>query len=104
MRSLSTIWGKPTMRTINLAVLALALVVCTLAYGVSGAAAQGDPRQLCQSDAMRLCSEFVPDEGRITACMMRKRRFLSQECRMAMAGGRHGRHEGRRHRHCRHCS
>ena len=92
------------MRTINLAVLALLVAVCGLAYGVSGAAAQGDARQLCQNDAMRLCSEFVPDEGRITSCMIHKRRYLSPECRVAMGGGRHGRHERRaHHRHCRHC-
>jgi hypothetical protein len=84
------------------AVLALATIV--VVSGVHGAGAQGDPRQVCQNDAMQLCGEFVPDEKKITACMMRKHRQVSAECRLAMAhGGRHAGHEGRRHRHCRHC-
>ncbi len=47
------------------------------------AAAQGTPeqRQACQPDAMRLCSEFVPDVDRITACMIKNRIRLSPPCR-----------------------
>jgi hypothetical protein len=47
------------------------------------AAAQGTPeqRQACQPDAMRLCSEFVPDVDRITACMIKHRIRLSPACR-----------------------
>jgi hypothetical protein len=30
---------------------------------------------------MRLCSEFVPDVDRITACMIKKRIRLSPPCR-----------------------
>jgi hypothetical protein len=47
------------------------------------AAAQGTPeqRQACQPDAMRLCSEFVPDVDRITACMVKNRIRLSAPCR-----------------------
>jgi hypothetical protein len=93
------------MRTIHVVVSALALAVVVIVSGVDGAAAQGDPRQVCQNDALSLCGEFVPDEQKITACMIRKHRQVSAECRAAMAhGGGHGRHEGRRHhRHCRHC-
>ena len=58
-----------------------------LAWAVSftptPAAAQGTPeqRQACQPDAMRLCSEFVPDVERITACMVKNRIRLSPPCR-----------------------
>jgi hypothetical protein len=47
------------------------------------AAAQGTPeqRQACQPDAMRLCSEFIPDVERITACMVKNRIRLSPPCR-----------------------
>jgi len=94
------------MRTIHLVALALVLAVAVVVSGVHGAAAQGDPRQVCQNDALQLCGEFVPDEQKITACMRRKHRQVSAECRAAIAhgGGGHARHEGRRHhRHCRHC-
>jgi hypothetical protein len=58
----------------------------SLAWAVSlaPAMAQGTPeqRQACQGDAMRLCSEFVPDVERITACMVKKRIRLSPGCRV----------------------
>jgi hypothetical protein len=58
--------------------------------GVGGAAAQqGTPeaRQACTPDAMRLCSDFIPDVAKVTHCMMAKRGQLSAACRAAMAGG-----------------
>ena len=47
------------------------------------ATAQGTPEQraACEGDAMRLCSEFIPDVARITRCMEVKRRQLSPRCR-----------------------
>jgi hypothetical protein len=60
-----------------------------LLYGLQGAEAQVvDVRQACTPDAMRLCSEFIPDEAKITVCMHTKRAQLSVECRTAMAGPR----------------
>jgi hypothetical protein len=73
----------------------LALPVGALLWGVGAAGAQGvDVRQACTPDAMRLCSEFIPDVAKITTCMHAKRAQLSQECRSAMGAGRH---VGRRH-------
>jgi hypothetical protein len=82
-------------------------VVGICVVGITGAAAQAsdETRQACTGDAMRLCSEFVPDVPKITACMMRKRAQLSGECRLAMAHEHmRYRHTGRvycRHKHCR---
>jgi hypothetical protein len=47
------------------------------------ATAQGTPeqQQACQPDAMRLCSEFIPDVPSITKCMDRNRASLSPVCR-----------------------
>jgi hypothetical protein len=76
--------GPKHVSSFSLAVMATA---CGLAWAVSfmpaPAAAQGTPeqRQACQPDAMRLCSEFVPDVDRITACMIKKRIRLSPPCR-----------------------
>jgi hypothetical protein len=57
-------------------------------FGLAGAGAQGvDVRQACTPDAMRLCSDFIPDVAKITSCMTAKRALLSPECRLAMAGG-----------------
>jgi hypothetical protein len=48
---------------------------------------QGTPeqRQACAPDAMRLCSDFIPDVPKITKCMKEKRDQLSEACRRAMA-------------------
>jgi hypothetical protein len=56
----------------------------------SPAPAQGTPEQraACEGDAMRLCSQFIPDVQRITACMSGKRRYLSPRCRAVFDGKR----------------
>ncbi len=81
--------GKDQMRTIFL-VCRLALPVgALLLSGLSGARAEVpvDVQQACTPDAMRLCSDTIPDVVRTTACMKAKRAQLSTECRVAMAGG-----------------
>jgi hypothetical protein len=82
------------LRTLYLAcrtVLPLGLLLIAIAaMGAGGAAAQqGTPeaREACTPDAMRLCSDFIPDVAKVTRCMMAKRGQLSAACRMAMAGG-----------------
>jgi hypothetical protein len=93
------------MRIVHLAgaVALLALLFCRL----DGASAQGSDaaRQACTPDAMRLCSDVIPDVARVTACMKAKYRQLSEPCRVAMRGGPSGRHYGHYHhyRHCHHC-
>jgi hypothetical protein len=61
--------------------VALVAVAGTLSVG---AAAQGTPEQraACQGDAERLCSQYIPDVERITACMKQNRRSLSPRCRV----------------------
>lgn len=77
------------MRTI-LHVCRLALPVGVLllcGVGVASAEVPADVQQACTPDAMRLCSDTIPDVAKTTACMKAKRAQLSQECRVAMAGG-----------------
>src|SRR5689334_17719293 len=67
--------GTDHMGTMRFA-LRLALPVGALLIGLQAAAAQdrmAEARQACTPDAMRLCSEFVPDANRVRACMMSKR-------------------------------
>jgi hypothetical protein len=92
------------MHTIRI-IVCLALPAAVLFFGLNHASAQGTPdaRQACTPDAMRLCSDVIPDVQKVTACMMAKRSQLSAECRLAMAGGGHAaHHRGRVHckRHC----
>lgn len=85
----------------------LALPAGLLLGSLNGASAQGsdEARQACTPDAMRLCSEFIPDAEKVKSCMLRKRAQLSEACRLAMRGGprEHGRrvyhHRARHYRH-----
>jgi hypothetical protein len=76
----------------------LALPVGLLVGGINAASAEvsQEVQQACTPDAMRLCSEFIPDRAKITACMMHKRRELSETCLTAMHGGARGRRVVRR--------
>ena len=73
--------------TLPIAVLPRCSALRSLA---SPAAAQGtqEQRAACENDAMRLCGEFVPDVDRITACMHRKRAYLTPRCRAVFGKGR----------------
>ncbi len=84
----------------------LALLAGVLLSGLDRADAEvsADVQQACTPDAMRLCSEFIPDVAKITACMKAKRAQISAACLTAMRGGRHevrreARHIVRRERH-----
>lgn len=68
----------------------LALPGALLVGGINAASAEvsQEVEQACTPDAMRLCSEFIPDRAKITACMMRRRRDISQPCLTAMRGMR----------------
>jgi hypothetical protein len=35
----------------------------------------------CSGDAMRLCSDAIPDEAKVTSCMMARKPDLSAGCR-----------------------
>ena len=76
-----------------------ALLVGLVFIGVSAAAAQdgtSEQRQACAPDAMRLCSDAIPDVPKITKCMIAKYKELSEPCRLAM------RHSAGAHRAYRH--
>ena len=99
------------LRTLYLACRAVLpaglLLIAIAAMGVGGAAAQqGTPeaREACTPDAMRLCSDFIPDVAKVTHCMMAKRGQLSAACRMAMAHGTSHRASPRYYLHYRHCT
>ena len=59
----------------------------------AGAEASQESREACTPDAMRLCSDFIPDVPKITKCMKAKYKELSEPCRLAM------RHKHTVHRH-----
>ncbi|MCS3728739.1 hypothetical protein [Bradyrhizobium betae] len=66
-------------KSVLAAVSGLALAV--LVQPGTGFAYTQEEQQACSPDAMRLCSEFVPNVDAITACMIRKKTQLSPQCR-----------------------
>jgi hypothetical protein len=70
-----------------------------LMSGVTKAAAQAvNAEQACTPDVMRLCNEFIPDRGRITACLRAKRHQLSRECSAVMSPKAKTKHKSKQRR------
>ena len=68
------------MRTFCAALFIVAMMVPASAYTDEQVSA-------CTPDVMRLCSEAIPDEGRITKCMIQKKKQISATCMMVMKNG-----------------
>lgn len=70
------------MRTGSVAVL----VFSALAFVPS--ASYADNRQddgACVSDAMNICSQYIPDRARVAGCLMSNRNRISPSCRAQLA-------------------
>lgn len=88
----------------TMALLAFALV-CAPARAQTSADTAG--QQACGNDAFSLCSDAIPDRGRIEACLRRNYSRVSPACRRYMASfGRTHRvargHAARHHRQVKH--
>ncbi len=57
-----------------------------------------EQQQACTPDAMSFCGAFIPDPGRVRACLLSRRASLSPECRAAIAPKAQASRK-RRHRH-----
>jgi len=70
-----------------------ALVAFGLAVGAGPMAGQAmaqgtaQHQMACQSDAFRLCSQFIPDADNVKACMLKQIRNLSPDCRAQFTEG-----------------
>ncbi|SFJ99911.1 cysteine rich repeat-containing protein [Methylocapsa palsarum] len=59
-----------------------ALVVASLPFcGSAFADLHADRQAACQEDAYRLCSDAIPDEAQVQACLERQIKALSPQCR-----------------------
>lgn len=59
--------------------------LCAIVLGVSSGSGAAlaysqEQQEACTSDAMRLCSGFIPDVDRITVCMIQNKRQLTPRC------------------------
>jgi hypothetical protein len=72
--------GEASMRTFCAALFIVAMMAPASAYTDEQVSA-------CTPDVMRLCSDAIPDEGRITKCMIQKKKQISATCLMVMKKG-----------------
>jgi hypothetical protein len=93
------------MRTVRFVCwLALLTGVLLCRLDAANAQASADAQQACTPDAMRLCSDVIPDVAKVTKCMSAKYSQLSKPCQLAMGGGHAAHHHHyRKYRHCQHC-
>jgi hypothetical protein len=62
------------------AVVLCSLSTVVLAKNTKAPTLREQEEHACYNDATTLCNEFVPDEAKITACMMQKRAQISPGC------------------------
>jgi hypothetical protein len=62
----------------------LALLSATASPALSFSQGTREQRLACTPDALRLCSEFIPDADAITSCLREKNAELSDACRNAI--------------------
>jgi hypothetical protein len=77
-----TVSFAPIFRRLALMVAVIA-PLSSLAFN-EGLADTNEARQMCMSDAFRLCASEIPNIPKITACMAKHRSDLSPPCRAVM--------------------
>ena len=78
--------GRLRMNVVSAAIAGT--LISALATGPVAANSMGtqEEREACQPEVFRLCSEFIPDVPKITACLKREVRNLNPACRAVMTG------------------
>ena len=72
----------------NLIAIAFVLTVIAFSAPAPSLAYTQEEQQACQDDAFRLCGQFLPDEQRVKACLLRNMSRLSPACRRVFSRGR----------------
>ncbi len=68
-------------KLLTASILFSSLIAATPSFAVSSSDASQEARRACTPDALRLCSQFIPDADKITTCMGAKKSQLSPACR-----------------------
>jgi hypothetical protein len=68
----------------NITLSSAALLMLQLSGEASAQEGTPSQRHACTPDVFRLCKDFIPDHAQITACLQRRRRMLSHDCRIAL--------------------
>jgi hypothetical protein len=49
---------------------------------------KGGGQHPCAGDAQRVCSDFIPDRGKVASCLFKNKRQLSSACQASLGGGK----------------
>lgn len=73
---------RKVFKMLKIATLALVLVASAApAFAASSSDGSSDDRAACTPDVFRLCSAFIPNADKITACLKANKSKLSPACR-----------------------
>jgi hypothetical protein len=56
---------------------------------------QGGGQHACAPDAQSICSEFIPDRGKVASCLFKNKSRLSAACRAEIGGGKSASKKGK---------
>jgi hypothetical protein len=71
----------------RMSAIAGASMLFGLVFLATPAAAQSNEGEMaCQNDAYRLCDRFIPDRGKVAACLRKNLVRLSPDCRRMFTG------------------
>jgi hypothetical protein len=68
--------------------IAFALMLALTAVAGQARAYTEQERQACEPEAFRLCSDAIPDEARVKACLIANMRKLTPACRRVFTRSR----------------
>jgi hypothetical protein len=68
--------------------LAAGTILGFVLLAVPASAQSNEGEMACQNDAYRLCEQFIPDRGKVAACLRKNRLRLSPDCRRMFSGGK----------------
>jgi hypothetical protein len=81
LKSRSIAIARITLMSLGAAIAAVAMMEEAMAQGTA------QQQMACQSDAFRLCSQYIPDPDNVRACMVKQMRNLSPDCRAEFREG-----------------
>jgi hypothetical protein len=77
---------EPTSGSLEIALAAAFLSISFAAPALSQS--EAEYQQACQDDALRLCSEHVPDHAKIKSCLLAHKKAISPACRSLVSPGK----------------
>lgn len=76
------------LRTLTLTGLLLGVACASPASAQRADEMRGGGGHPCAGDAQSICSQFIPDRGKVASCLFKNKNRLSPACRAEIGGGK----------------